>query len=71
MNNPRSGTLELIARLFFLFFLEGGMAGDTIHLMDHIGWVKEREVHVVGVSMGGMIALSEELESLLIPSSDH
>jgi pimeloyl-ACP methyl ester carboxylesterase len=33
------------------------MAEDAIVLMDHVGWTKEREVHVVGASLGGMIAL--------------
>jgi pimeloyl-ACP methyl ester carboxylesterase len=32
------------------------MAEDTISLLDHMGWNGMREVHVVGVSMGGMIA---------------
>ena len=31
------------------------MALDTRDLMDHLGWTSN--VHVVGVSMGGMIAL--------------
>lgn len=32
------------------------MAKDLIELLDHLGWTKERELHVSGVSMGGMIA---------------
>ena len=40
------------------------MARDTIELLDHVGWTGERSVHVVGISMGGMIA--QEL-SLLVP----
>jgi pimeloyl-ACP methyl ester carboxylesterase len=32
------------------------MAKDIIELLDHLGWTHERELHVVGVSMGGMIA---------------
>lgn len=35
------------------------MAKDVIELVDHLGWTGERELHVVGVSMGGMI--SQEL----------
>jgi pimeloyl-ACP methyl ester carboxylesterase len=35
------------------------MAKDVIELLDHIGWTSERELHVIGVSMGGMI--SQEL----------
>jgi pimeloyl-ACP methyl ester carboxylesterase len=32
------------------------MAEDLIELLDHIGWTGERELHVIGISMGGMIA---------------
>ena len=35
------------------------MAKDTLEILDHIGWTSPRELHVIGVSMGGMIA--EEL----------
>lgn len=32
------------------------MAQDLIELLDHLGWTGERQLHVSGVSMGGMIA---------------
>jgi pimeloyl-ACP methyl ester carboxylesterase len=32
------------------------MANDTIELLDYLGWTEPRSVHVVGISMGGMIA---------------
>lgn len=35
------------------------MAKDVIELLDHVGWTGPRSVHVVGISMGGMI--SQEL----------
>ena len=31
------------------------MAKDTLELLDHLGWSGERSVHVIGISMGGMI----------------
>ena len=37
------------------------MAKDLLELIDHIGWISKRELHVVGCSMGGMI--SQELAS--------
>jgi pimeloyl-ACP methyl ester carboxylesterase len=32
------------------------MAKDVLEVLDHLGWTAERELHVSGVSMGGMIA---------------
>ena len=32
------------------------MAEDIIVLLDFIGWTERRSVHVVGLSLGGMIA---------------
>ena len=33
-----------------------GMAEDVICLLDTLGWTGTRELHVVGISLGGMIA---------------
>ena len=32
------------------------MAKDTLEVIDHLAWTSPRQLHVVGVSMGGMIA---------------
>ena len=32
------------------------MAKDTLELIDEVGWTAERQLNIVGVSMGGMIA---------------
>jgi len=32
------------------------MAKDVIEIVDHLGWTAERELNVIGISMGGMIA---------------
>ncbi|KAF1843200.1 alpha/beta-hydrolase [Cucurbitaria berberidis CBS 394.84] len=40
------------------------MAKDVVELVDHLGWTGKRELHIVGISMGGMIA--QEL-AMLIP----
>ncbi|KAJ7771767.1 alpha/beta-hydrolase [Mycena metata] len=37
-------------------FSTSGMAEDAIVLIDHLGWKAKRDLHVVGVSLGGMIA---------------
>lgn len=29
------------------------MARDVLDLVDHLGWTEERQLHIVGVSMGG------------------
>lgn len=38
------------------------MAKDILEVIDHVGWTKDRQLHVIGISMGGMIA--QELVSL-------
>lgn len=37
-------------------YTTSGMAGDVIEVLDHVGWTAMREVHLVGISLGGMIA---------------
>ncbi|KAI0646898.1 alpha/beta-hydrolase [Trametes meyenii] len=37
-------------------YTTSGMADDVITLLDFVGWKDPRQVHVVGVSLGGMIA---------------
>lgn len=32
------------------------MALDLLCLLDHLQWTEERSLHVVGISLGGMIA---------------
>ena len=32
------------------------MAKDAIELCNHVGWASNRQIHVIGSSMGGMIA---------------
>lgn len=33
-----------------------GMAEDAIVLLDYLGWTEKHGVHIVGISLGGMIA---------------
>ncbi|KAL1600746.1 hypothetical protein SLS60_007134 [Paraconiothyrium brasiliense] len=40
----------------FFRYSTSEMAKDVIEVMDHVGWTGKRECHVVGISMGGMIA---------------
>lgn len=39
------------------------MAKDTVELLEYLDWMGKRGVHVIGISMGGMIA--QELVSRL------
>lgn len=43
------------------------MARDIVELLDHVGWTEPRSVHVIGISMGGMI--SQELVSRHVSQS--
>lgn len=43
------------------------MAKDIIELLDHLDWKQERDLHIVGISMGGMIAQ----ELVRCPPSNH
>ncbi|KZT74193.1 alpha/beta-hydrolase [Daedalea quercina L-15889] len=38
-------------------YTTSAMADDVIVLLDYVGWTEKRDLHVVGGSMGGMIAL--------------
>ncbi|KAI0933150.1 hypothetical protein AcV7_004707 [Taiwanofungus camphoratus] len=38
-------------------YTTSGMAEDVVALLDYIGWTAERDLHIVGISLGGMIAL--------------
>lgn len=40
----------------FFRYSTSEMARDVVEVLDHIGWSAKRECHVVGISMGGMIA---------------
>ncbi|OSD01674.1 alpha/beta-hydrolase [Trametes coccinea BRFM310] len=37
-------------------YTTSGMASDVVVLLDYVGWKEPRQIHVVGVSLGGMIA---------------
>ena|ERR1700753_2637144 len=51
------------------------MARDIIEILDHIKWKGDRELHIFGVSMGGMIAqelalrIPERISSLTLIST--
>lgn len=40
----------------FFRYSTSEMAKDVVEVVDHLGWTGKRELHVVGISMGGMIA---------------
>jgi hypothetical protein len=47
------------------------MAEDVIVLLEYLGWTGKRDLHVVGISLGGMIALGNlPHSSINIPIPD-
>ncbi|KAG8889143.1 hypothetical protein FRB98_005618 [Tulasnella sp. 332] len=42
-----------------------GMAHDVTILLDYVGWTSPRQLHIVGISLGGMISL--ELATIIAP----
>lgn len=43
------------------------LARDIIEILDHVKWTSERSIHVIGVSMGGMVS-QELVHQTLIPA---
>jgi len=54
----RLGTDVVFLRIFFKYQIPrtSGMAEDVIVLLDFLGWTEKRSLHLVGQSLGGMIA---------------
>lgn len=52
-------------------YTTSGMAEDVVVLLDYLKWTEERSVHVVGISMGGMIAqeLADRISDRIISLS--
>ncbi|KAI0340512.1 alpha/beta-hydrolase [Trametopsis cervina] len=46
-------------------YTTSGMAEDAIALLNYVGWAEHRDLHVVGVSLGGMIAQGNDYNSCL------
>ncbi|KAG9036496.1 hypothetical protein FRB95_008794 [Tulasnella sp. JGI-2019a] len=46
-------------------YTTSGMAHDVVILLDYVGWTSPRQIHIVGISLGGMISL--ELASIIAP----
>ena len=44
------------------------MADDVVVLLDFIGWTDPRQLHVVGISMGGMISQGRPTRPLSLRS---
>ncbi|KAG8411462.1 hypothetical protein J3458_015519 [Metarhizium acridum] len=37
-------------------YTTSGMAADVLEVADHVGWTRPRQLNVVGISLGGMVA---------------
>lgn len=40
----------------FMRYTTSEIAKDILEVIDHVGWTEKRQIHVLGISMGGMIA---------------
>ena len=47
------------------------MAQDVVVLLEHIGWTSERELHVIGASLGGMIAQGEHSQFMTFKTHQY
>jgi hypothetical protein len=47
------------------------MAEDAIALLDFIGWTARRDLHIVGTSLGGMIAQGKNTETCFMFRSTY
>ena len=47
---------ELYLSITFYLYRTSAMAEDIICLLDYLGWTADRELNIVGLSLGGMIA---------------
>ena len=45
-------------------YTTSAMAEDVIALLDFLGWTERRGIHIVGISLGGMIAQGESQSNL-------
>ena len=43
------------------------LADDAITLLDYVGWNNGRELHLVGVSLGGMVSQGEFSSLEIVP----
>lgn len=54
----RSVLLSKALNVLLMYTRTSAMAEDVIALLDYVGWRSgKRSLHVVGISLGGMIAL--------------
>ncbi|KAI0877762.1 Alpha/Beta hydrolase protein [Hypoxylon argillaceum] len=40
----------------FMRYSTSAMAADLLEVLDHLSWTEDRQLHICGISMGGMIA---------------
>ena len=42
------------------------MAEDVICLLDYLGWTADRELNIIGISLGGMIAQGQSISDMFV-----